>query len=134
MNNYIVESVDIDADASLAFQYISDPARLPEWTNAFKSVEGTSAFMETPAGRADIELAVFSSPEHGVIDWKMTFPDGSVSWARSRVLPMGDDRCVYSFVLPLPPAELEKLEGTLEEQGQLLRQELRRLQSLLERQ
>ena len=133
MNNCIVESVGIDVEASMAFQYISDPARLPEWTNAFKSVEGASALMETPAGKAEIELAVFSSPEHGIIDWKMTFPDGSVSWARSRVLAMGGDRCVYSFVLPLPPAELEKLEGTLEEQGRLLRQELRRLQSILER-
>ena len=134
MKDYIVESVGIDVAASRALQYISDPARLPEWTNAFKSVEGVRATMETPAGKADVKLAVFSSPEHGTVDWKMIFPDGSVSWAWSRVLPLGEGRSVYSFVLPMPPAELKKLEGALEQQGRLLRQELQRLQGILERQ
>lgn len=28
-----------------------------------------------------VELAVFSSSEHGTVDWKMSFRDGSASWA-----------------------------------------------------
>ena len=94
-------------------------------------MEGDRATLETPGGRTDVELAVFSSLQHGTVDWKMSFPNDGVSWARSRIVPLGSDRCVYIFVLPMPTAELEKLEGTLEEQGRLLRHELQKLKRRL---
>ncbi len=132
MNDCIVESIAINIAPARAFAYIADLANMPEWTNAFRSVENGRAVLETPRGKVKIDLAVLSSSEHGVIDWKITFPDGGETWARSRVSPLGAERCAYSFVLPMPSAELEKLEGKLEEQGRLLRHELHKLQGILE--
>jgi hypothetical protein len=60
----------------------------------------------------------------------MTFPDGSVGRAFSRLIELGS-RTLYSFVLMAPPVPLEQLEGMLEEQARVLREELATLQSKL---
>jgi tRNA-specific 2-thiouridylase len=73
-----------------------------------------------------------ASEARGTIDWYMTFPDGSVADAFSRIIPIGPDRCVYAFVLTPPPVPLEKLEGALDEQSRTLADELGRLRSILE--
>ena len=61
----------------------------------------------------------------------MTFPDGSVAKAFSRVIDNGRNSSIYSFVLSPPPVPLERLEGALEQQSQILREELTRLQRLI---
>jgi hypothetical protein len=62
----------------------------------------------------------------------MTFPDGAVGTAWSRVTPDGEDRAIYSFVLMAPPVPLELLEGALTEQMGILAGELAELKTLLE--
>jgi hypothetical protein len=62
----------------------------------------------------------------------MTFPDGNVARAYSRVVADGADSCIYSFILTRPPVPLERIEGALEEQSQTLREELRNLRAILE--
>jgi hypothetical protein len=64
-----------------------------------------------------IGLEVAASEPHGTVDWTMTFPDGSVGHASSRVVALGAQRCVYSLVLLPPPVPLEQLEGTLAAQS-----------------
>jgi hypothetical protein len=59
----------------------------------------------------------------------MTFPDGSVGTAYSRVTPDGEYRSVFSFVLMAPPVPLEELEGALEAQRKVLANELVRLKT-----
>jgi len=68
-------------------------------------------------------LRVDASESHGTIDWTITFPDGGVAHADSRVTPHGD-HCVYTFVLKAPPVALERLEGALAEQSRILTSEL----------
>ncbi len=68
----------------------------------------------------------------GTIDWKMTFPDGAIGVAYSRVTPDGEARSVYSFVLMAPPVPLEALEGALKAQSETLAKELLRLKDILE--
>ena len=131
MSDFIVESVTLNVDAENAYEYIRDPANLPEWTNAFRTIDGESALMETPKGRVEVGLHVVGSPELRTVDWKMVFPDGREGWAWSRIFPFEDDRCFYSFVLPKPPDELEQIEGDLATQAGLLREELKRLQSIM---
>lgn len=89
--------------------------------------------MRTPAGSVTIALSVRSSRVQGTVDWLMTFPDGSVAKAFSRVIDNGPNSSIYSFLLTVPPVPLEQLEGALEQQWQTLREELTRLQGLLER-
>ena len=132
MKNYDLQGIDLNVPASTAVAFIADPAMLPQWTNAFASVTPGRAVMRTPEGGVAIELDVEASPEQGTVDWRMTFPDRKVATAFSRVVALGQDRCVFSFVLTPPPVPLEQVEGTLEAQSRTLTEELHRLKAILE--
>ena len=132
MKTYDVQEIEIRAPAARVHEFVADPSRLPRWTDAFESVHGTTAVLRTPRGHVDIGLGVEADPVHGTVDWSMTFPDGSVGRAHSRVVPLTDDRCVYAFVLHAPPVPLEAIEGALEIQRATLARELLRLRRLLE--
>jgi hypothetical protein len=127
MRDFEVQTIDIGTPCDAAFTYISDPRTLPEWTHAFRSVSNGRATMVTPRGSVEVGLRVESSRAAGTIDWFMTFPDGSVGRAFSRLIGLGN-RTLYSFVLMAPPLPLEQVEGALEEQARVLREELAALQ------
>jgi len=132
MKNFDVQGIHLNVPKSKALAFIADPAQLPRWTNAFASVTPGRAVMRTPGGESTIDLAVETSREHGTVDWRMTFPDGSVATAFSRVVEMDRDRCIFSFVLTPPPVPLEQLEGELEAQSRTLTEELKKLKEILE--
>ena len=132
MSPYDLQSIAIEAPLARAFRFIADPANLPRWTHAFRTADERSAVMATPNGSVAIRLAVKASEPHGTIDWEMTFRDGAVGNACSRLVDNGPASCIYVFLLKAPPVAQEALEGTLAEQRAILRQELERLKRLLE--
>ena len=132
MKTFDVQGIDLNVPQGRALAFIADPEQLPRWTNAFTSVTPGRAVMRTPNGEVMVDLKVEASPEHGTVDWRMTFPDGSVATAFSRVVEIDRDRCVFSFVLTPPPVPLEQLEGALESQSRTLAEELRKLKRILE--
>jgi hypothetical protein len=132
MKTYDVQSVSLHVSRKQAFAFISDARCLPRWTSAFAAVDGKRALMRTPAGEVLVDLEVHASSDTGSIDWAMTFPDGTRAGAYSRVVELGPDHCVYTFVLTPPPVALEQLEGTLEVQSGILAGELRTLKDVLE--
>ena len=132
MKTFDVQSIAIQSPKAKVFAYIAEPANLPKWTNAFARADATSADLVTPNGSVPIRLDTLVNSELGTIDWKMTFPDGSIGWAYSRVTPDGMDKCAYSFVLMAPPVPLEMLEGALNAQMVTLSHELLALTALLE--
>ena len=111
MRFHEVRSVEIEAPYDEVFTFIADPHHLPEWAKAFEQVTGSRARLRTPLGTADIDLVVRSSREHGTVDWLMTFADGSIATAMSRVTEGSAGRTVYTFVLNSPPLPLEQIEG-----------------------
>ena len=132
MKTFDVQSIELAVPAERAHAFIADPATLPRWTDAFAAVTADGrAVMRTPAGELEVGLDVAGDADSGTVDWRMTFPDGAVAHAFSRVTPLGADRCVYSFVLLAPPGPLEALEGALEAQSLTLRRELDRLARIL---
>ena len=131
MKTFDVQTVGINSSFDKAFRYIADVRNLPEWTSAFKSVSNGKALLETSDGAVEIELKVNASRDQGTIDWMMRFPDGSLGAAYSRVVEAEKNRCVYTFILMAPPVPLEQLEGTLQQQSQILKEELARLASVL---
>jgi hypothetical protein len=133
MKSYDVQSIEIKVPFEDAVNYISDASRLPEWTRAFRNVQEGRARMVTPEGTVDVDLKVDVSPACGSIDWTMTFPDGTPARAFSRVVPLSRHSVVYAFVLTVPPAQLERLEGELDRQSATLREELERLKRILEK-
>ena len=132
MRSFDVQGIDLAVPQSKAFVFIANPAELPKWTNAFACVTARQAVMRTPSGEVMVDLEVQASAEQGTVDWRMTFPDHSVATAYSRVVEIGRDRCIFSFVLTPPPVPLEQLEGTLEAQSRTLAKELRKLKGILE--
>ena len=133
MKWFDVQGIDFQATQRRAFSYITDPTHLPQWTSAFASVANGRAVMRTPGGETEIDLVVQSSEERGTIDWLMTFPDGSIATAFSRVVELDANSCVFTFVLTPPPVPLEQLEGALETQSRTLAEELQSLKRILER-
>jgi hypothetical protein len=131
MDTFRVESVRINAPLAKAFEYIANVTNLPKWTNAFKSASDGKAVMATPAGTVEASLQAQASKSEGTIDWHITFPDGSVASAYSRLVPVDAAHSVYSFVLMAPPVALEQLEGTLDQQAAILKEELAKLSSIL---
>ena len=113
-----------------ARDYIADARTLPDWTHAFRSVSNGRARLATPRGTVDVVLDVHARRECGTVDWQMTFPDGSVGRAYSRLVDRGQ-RTLYSFVLLAPPVPLEQVEGALDEQARELGRELAALQQRL---
>ena len=132
MKTFDVQTVGIRAQTAQVFAFIANPNNLPRWTSAFKRVGDAEAVMEMPQGMVAIQLATVARQEVGTIDWRMTFPDGTVGVAYSRVTPDGEARSVYSFVLMAPPVPLEALEGALQVQRVTLAKELLRLKEILE--
>jgi len=132
MKTHDVQSISIAKPRAEVFAYIANPANLPAWTNAFKSADAERAELVTPNGAVPIRLETRASAEQGTIDWIMTFPDGSVGAAYSRVTEDAGDSSIYSFVLMAPPVPLEALEGALEAQKETLATELVSLRKRLE--
>lgn len=133
MRDFDVQAIEIGAPFDAVFRYIADPATLPEWTHAFRSVSAGRATLVTANGSVDVGLEVRASRESGTVDWIMTFPDGNVGRAFSRLVGIGADRTIYSFVLLAPPVPLERLEGALAQQAKILAEELATLRKRLGR-
>ncbi len=131
MKEFDVQSIEIHAPFEKAFAYIAEASNLTEWASAFERIYDGRALLRTPQGSVEVTLFVNSSREQGTIDWIIIFPDESVARAYSRVIPLGQERSIFSFVLTAPPVPLEQLEGALEQQSQTLREELSRLSTIL---
>ena len=132
MKTFDVQSIGIEAARDRVFEFVAEPSNLPKWANAFKSADKHSARLQTPQGTATIALGTDASRDAGTVDWTMTFPDGSVATAYTRVTPDGENRAVFSFVLMAPPVPLEAVEGALNAQRKILAEELVRLKTILE--
>jgi hypothetical protein len=132
MRMFDVQGVEIVAPRQKVFEFLRVPGNLPRWAHAFVSAGNSRARLQTPTGAIDIALDVDADADAGTVDWRLTFPDGGVGLAQSRVTQTTRDTCIYSFVLHAPPVALEQVEGALDAQRALLRSELARLKSLME--
>lgn len=133
MRMFDVQGIEIYAPRGKVFEFLRHPGNLPEWAHAFTSAENGQARLETPAGAVNVRLGVSADAETGTVDWRLTFPDGSIGLAQSRVTETTRGTCIYSFVLHAPPVALEQVEGALEAQRATLQSELATLKSLMER-
>jgi len=128
-----VKNTTLNVPYQQAFTYVANINNLPLWAKAFAKINADgSAIMQTEQGEVPIKLEVISDVKSGIIDWKMSFPDGSQGTAYSRVVALSEKTSAYSFLLTPPPVPLEMLEGALAQQGKILEQELIMLKNILE--
>jgi uncharacterized protein YndB with AHSA1/START domain len=133
MQPFDVQAIGIEAPFETVFTYVANPATLAEWTHALKSTGAGRARMETPDGAIDVGLRVESDRNSGVIDWILQFPDDKLARAEARVVRNGERATIFTFVLHSPPVPQEQVEGSLEQQKNILRGELQELKRRLER-
>jgi hypothetical protein len=133
MHMFDVQGIEIIAPRRKVFEFVQQPANLPQWAHAFVAAGEDRARLETSRGVVDIGLRVSANAETGVVDWHMTFPDGGIAIAQSRVTETTRGTSIYSFVLHAPPVALEEIEGAFEAQRTLLTSELATLKSVMER-
>ena len=132
MRMFDIQGIEIRAPRRTVFEFLREPGNLPRWAHAFKSAGNGRARLETPAGAVDVGFEVTADTDTGVVDWRLTFPDGGVGLAQSRLTETTRGTCIYSFVLHAPPVALEQVEGALDAQRAILRSELETLKSLME--
>ena len=132
MRMFDVQGIEIRAPRARVFEFLRHPGNLPKWAHAFVSAAEGRARLETLAGTIDVGLVVSADADTGAVDWRLTFPDGTIGVAQSRVTETTRGTCIYSFVLHAPPVALEQVEGALEAQSAALRSELSTLKSLME--
>jgi hypothetical protein len=131
MKTFDVQAIEFCAPYDRSFAFIAEPKNLLAWASAFQSVSNGTAVLSTPAGTAEIGLEVRASHERGTIDWIMRFPEGVQESAYSLLAKVGDERCIFSFLLMAPALPLEKIEGALEQQSATLHRELEKLREVL---
>jgi hypothetical protein len=132
MQMFDVQAIEILAPRGKVFEFLRRPENLPHWAHAFVSAAEGRARLETHGKAVDVAMDISADAETGVVDWRLSFPDGSVGVAQSRVTETTRGTSIYSFVLHAPPVALEHVEGALEAQRVQLRSELTTLKSLME--
>ncbi len=89
----------IDCPAKAAYEFVSDPAHLPDWAPGLGTAAervGDEWLVETPMGRVGF---AFAPPnEFGVLDHEVTLPSGEVFYNPMRVVPDGE-ACEVVFTL-----------------------------------
>jgi hypothetical protein len=119
----------IDRPAGEVYEWVRDPAHLPEWAPGLgSSVEqvGTQWFVETGSGRVRI---VFAQPnDYGVLDHDVTTPSGETFSNPMRVVAYGLGCEVVFSVRRLPGVTDEEFDRDV----CLVAADLARLKSLLE--
>ncbi|GAA1796501.1 SRPBCC family protein [Planosporangium flavigriseum] len=78
----------IDRPAAEVYEYVSNPANLPEWAPGFgSSVENVDGkwFAETTIGR--VGIAFVPRNGYGVLDHDVTLPSGQTIYNPVRVIP-----------------------------------------------
>ncbi len=93
----------IDRPASDVYEYVFDPAHLPEWApglcSAVENVDGTW-FVVSGADRLRFDFAERNA--FGVLDHDVTMPSGEVVHNPMRVIPDGD-ACEVTFAVRRQP-------------------------------
>jgi hypothetical protein len=96
-------SVHIDRPAAEVYEYVSDPANIPQWApglgSAVEKVDGRW-FVESPMGRVGLVFAPRN--EYGVLDHDVTLPSGQVFYNPMRVTADGSG-CEVVFTVRRQP-------------------------------
>jgi hypothetical protein len=83
--------------AAEVYAFVADPANLPRWSSglgsAVEQIDG-EWFIETPGGR--VRFAYVEANDLGVLDHRVTFPNGDTFYNPMRVVPY-DDGCEITF-------------------------------------
>ena len=120
----------IDRPAGEVYDYVADPANVPQWAPGLgSSVEQVAGrwFVQGVLGRAG--LAIVPRNDHGVLDHEVTLPSGEVVYNPMRVIPAGHG-CEVVFTLRRRPG---MSDDDVERDAEAVAADLARLKRILQR-
>lgn len=111
--NFDLQSIEINVNSDIVFDFIANPENLPLWSNNYTKANQISAIRKIPNGQLKVELETIISKNKGTIDWIITMPEGRKERAYSRVNENGKNS-IYSFILLTQPIASEQSETALD--------------------
>lgn len=121
-------SVSINRSAEDVYQFASNPENFPTWIDFFKSIakQGDIWIAKTDMGNIKIKFAPLN--DLGIMDHKVTFPDGQTVNNPMRVVP-NKDGSEFIFTLFWLP---ERTEKEFNEDAKAVTKDLQKLKEILE--
>ncbi|MGV1752871.1 SRPBCC family protein [Agrobacterium sp. CG674] len=111
------------------YAFASDPARMPQWAAGLATglvQDGEEWIASGPLG--DVRVKFADRNEFGVIDHRVTLPDGLKVYNAFRVSPNGDGAEVAFTLMKLPGTS----DANFERDAAMVRADLERLKALVE--
>ena len=91
------QTVTIEADAVLVYQFLADPETLPRWAVGFcRSIRSEGGHWIAQTAQGDVGIRYTTDPHSGVIDFHISPAPGVEMVANSRVVANGDG-AEYTF-------------------------------------
>lgn len=133
----VTVALELETPAEKAFAVASDHFQLPRWAHPVQEVRQKDGRQEVDyllpdgvvtcpsEGRVDAAL--------GVADWTVSLPKGGDLKVYSRVLPLGDARCVFMLTLLSPPMPRRRLKDAYSVVQKNLLRDLEKFKEIVEK-
>jgi hypothetical protein len=103
MINRTVTAV-LEAPRDDVFAFLSEVENLPLWATEFaRELKVEDGSTKVVNGLGEFFFAIEADPETGVIDMLAGPTQDEMTLFPTRVVPLGRDRCAYSFTMFKPP-------------------------------
>ena len=120
-------AITVDAPAERVFEYLSDVENLPHWATEFaRELRIRDGRHFVVNGLGEFLFRLDADGDSGVIDMYAGPSESELSLFPTRVVPLGAERCAYSFTMFKAPGMPDEL---FESQYESLRREFDNIRS-----
>jgi hypothetical protein len=100
----------LDAPAGAVFDYLAEIENLPRWATEFaRELKVEDGKTKVVNGLGEFHFRIEADPDTGVIDMLAGPTEGELALFPTRVVPLADDRCAYTFTMFQGPGMPDEL-------------------------
>jgi hypothetical protein len=108
--NHRTVTTTLDAPAGAVFEYLSEIENLPKWATEFaRELKLENGKAKVVNGLGEFHFRIAADRETGVIDMHAGPTEDELALFPTRVVPLGGDRCAYSFTMFQGPGMPDEL-------------------------
>ncbi len=133
----VTVALELETPADKAYSVAADHFQLPRWAHPVQEVRQKDGRQEVdyllPDGVVTCPSEGRVDKELGVADWTVILPKGGPLKVYSRVLPLGDARCVFMLTLLSPPMPRRRLKDAYNVVQKNLMRDLEKFKEIVEK-